>query len=251
MKGVKIQVPRYKEPPVKDMAICIPFFNPAEHVKLYMNLSLVLQTLTSAKIPWFVGEVAFMEKPWFFGDEPNVFRFRSTSYMFYKEQILNQMVQRLPEQYTKICILDGDILFEDPEWYSKVSMHLQKHTICQPFFHAWLLDPGFVTSICFTSCASTPSLCGYPGYVWAFDRKWILHHPLPEFAILGIGDFIFTKSIGSKHAIVESRFERLVPAIHKYIEMYTEETVSNLDITIYHLYYITHYTLQYIYNIDK
>ena len=245
MKCVKIQIPRYKEPLTKDMAICIPFFNPAEHVKLYMNLSLVLQTLTSAKIPWFVGEVAFMDRPWFFGDESNIYRFRSTSYMFYKEQILNQMIQRVPEQYTKICILDGDILFEDQDWYANLSEILDTSKICQPFFISWLLDATFITKDKYISAASTPNLCGHPGYVWGFDRKWITQYPLPEFAVLGIGDFIFLKLIGSKQAIVKSRFGQLLPSIEKYIESSTMEHPTFLKSTIYHLYHGTIQNRQY------
>lgn len=219
------------------MAVCIPFFNPAEHIKLYLNLSLILQTLTNAKIPWFVGEVTFIEKPWFFSEAHNIFRFRTQSYMFYKEQILNKMIQLLPSEFTKICILDCDVLFQNLEWYQKTSEILNTWKACQPFSDVQMLNSKYRMESQHSSAAKSKDLRGHPGFAWAFDRAWIQQHPLPEFAVIGSGDMAFLRAMGSKICMPETMFQSLLPLIDEYVKITPAIPITHVDGYIYHLYH--------------
>jgi hypothetical protein len=235
----KAGIPKpYTVPTKPDMAVCLCYFNPAGHVRLFQNLCTVLQMLTNAKIPWFLGELATKDTPWAFHASETIFQYRVNSYMWYKEQILNCVMARVPSHFTKLCILDGDILFEDPDWYVKTSACLETVPVCQPFSKLWLTDTQFKKTISHRAATAVPNLIGHPGTAWAFDRAWLTGHPLPEFAILGSGDNVFAQSIGSKFKIPECMFGCLLPPTNDYAAQFQTPTptsfVEGVAIHLYH-----------------
>lgn len=192
----------YIEPLVKDTAVLISFFNPAKFRRSVNNICYIIKILREKKIPCYVAECVFNdEKPQIPGADLVV---RSNSYMFYKEQLINKLEKVVPENYTKLVALDGDIMFDCPDWLDQISVSLDKYDIIQPYLKACWLTPdnkrvrswkygqsyALVNNIEITK----DNLHEYhPGFAWALRRDVFrkLGGLYPN-AIIGSGDSLFT-----------------------------------------------------------
>ena len=109
----------YIEPTVNDTAVLIAFYNPARFRRILNNVLYIMKILKEKNIPCFVAECVFN------GAAPQIqdatLVLHSNSYMFYKEQLLNKLEPHVPEQYTKVVALDGDIMFDTPDWIDQIS----------------------------------------------------------------------------------------------------------------------------------
>lgn len=179
----------YATPARHDMAVILVVFNPGSSVRIIQNLLLVKQKLETAGIPTYVAELAFPTQSHIFPPAANIFQFRSDSYLFYKENLINLAEQRIPPHFSKICTLDADIIFAQPDWYDKVSMQLDTHDLCQIFQTANYLDITFSAII-----KSDASILngGHPGFGWAARRSFFRTCGFPEFAVVGSGDAVLS-----------------------------------------------------------
>lgn len=192
----------YIEPTVNDTAVLIAFYNPARFRRILNNVLYIMKILKEKNIPCFVAECVFN------GAAPQIqdatLVLHSNSYMFYKEQLLNKLEPHVPEQYTKLVALDGDIMFDTPDWIDQISLALKKYDIIQPFDKACWLAPGneriknwkysYAYGIANGFKATEDNLHLYhPGFAWAFRRKTFrdLGGLYPN-AIIGNGDMLFT-----------------------------------------------------------
>lgn len=168
----------YATPATQDMAVLIVFFNPNPYHRLVQNVLTVKHLMESAGIPYFIAEMAFDDKPFLFNKAANIFQFRSDSYMFYKENLITSAEPLIPPQFTKLCLMDADILFDTPNWYSTISNTLNRVVVTQPFKRAYWLEPNYTINRFRTNSIDTPSsqMVDYEkehvGFLWAFDRTW-------------------------------------------------------------------------------
>jgi hypothetical protein len=123
--------------------------------------------------------------------------------MFYKEQLVNKLEKVIPEQYTKLAIIDGDILFDTPDWIDQISKKLETSDIIQPFSQAcWLTPdntkirskkPSYAIGLVNKKLAHPRSIHYYhPGFAWAFKRD--IFRRIGGFfdrAVVGNGDMLF------------------------------------------------------------
>ena len=221
--GCKVRPFPYDEPIIRDMAILIPFFNLTKSVRLIQNLLTVKYMLERANLPFYIGELAFNDAPFLLSPAENVHQFRSTSYMFYKENIITVLEKRVPASFTKLCILDADVWFGDPAWYSALSTSLNHVQTCQPFQEAVWLD------IDYTEMQRQPCLLkgGHPGFAWGIQRSVA---SLPEWAIAGQGDAVLAAAITNKE--LPSFLDYLKPVIRC-----EHLSSTHLDGTLYHMYH--------------
>ena len=103
----------YATPTTPDMAVLMTYFNPANSVRILQNFLQVRYFLQKAAIPLYTAELAFNESPFLLKDA--TVQFRTTSYMFYKENLIKLLTATIPTTYTKLCILDADIMFEQAD----------------------------------------------------------------------------------------------------------------------------------------
>lgn len=191
----------YIEPTVTDTAVLLAFYNPARFKRILRNMLYVIQSLKEKNIPYFIIECVFNGAAPEIPDATMVVK--SNSYMFYKEQLINKLETVIPEQYTKLVCMDGDIIFEIPDWVDKVSEALDKYDIIQPFNEACWLTPNN------TKIRSKKESYGvglsqnrvkpdktihmfHPGFAWAFKRE--IFRKIGGFfprAIVGNGDSLF------------------------------------------------------------
>jgi hypothetical protein len=202
-ESVEITIPLYAKPTRTDMAVILVYFNACEYKKLAQNLLLTYQTLVRADIPVFLVEHCFKDQvPLFKENGTTIFNTKSDSYMFYKENLINWIMPKIPEQYTKFYIMDCDLLFENESWYDDVSALLDTHDVVQPFKEAIWLDSDLKTidlkrdSFAYIhSINHIPNLSNHhPGFAWAARRDFIQPIGIFDLNILGAGDTIFCRS---------------------------------------------------------
>jgi hypothetical protein len=68
---------------------------------------------------------------------------RSPHQMWHKENLLNILMRRLPEDWEYVAWIDADIVFQRPDWAVETVHLLQHYKIIQLFSHAIDLGPRF------------------------------------------------------------------------------------------------------------
>lgn len=187
----RIKVPTYAVPVKKDLAVIIPFFNPTQSIRIIQNVLLTTNLMRAVGIPVFVAELMTGDDVAVFPEGPNNFLFRSASYMFYKENLFACVEKRLDTSYTKLLLLDSDILFEMPDWYDQLSVALESKEVIQPFESAHWLAADFRPSTSKQSVLVKHGVNTHSGFAWAFRRDWYAIAGICEHALVGGGDSLF------------------------------------------------------------
>lgn len=223
---------------MRDLAIVMVYWNPAFSTRLLQNLKIVCTALEKTDAPYWIGEVAFEERP-FELDGPRVLQWRSSSYMFYKENVFMRIVEMLPPEITKVMLLDADILFDRPDWYDATSKLLDRVDVCQPYSRAFCLGRDGSTEL--TKTAITSQALGHPGYAWAFRRDWLAQNPLCEHCVVGAGDGMLAVRLGLAPSSI-CPFSLTLSLMSRYPRV----RVGHLDGTIRHLFHGTGSNRQYV-----
>ena len=155
-----------------------------------------------AKIPYFIGEIKHdSDSEYLFSKSDNVFQYSSNSYMFYKENLIRVIEPLIPSCFTKICILDFDIFFDNPDWYFVISEKLNLVKIVQPFKTANYLNVDYSIFESRTNCVDNKTFepinykAEHTGFVWAFDRQWFSTYYFDDMIISGMGDTVLANNI--------------------------------------------------------
>lgn len=136
---------KYSIPECSDTAVCMCFFSPAGFQKPKQNFLHVEKLLRDAKIPTFTAEcVIGNQAPLLKNPTISV---KSDSCLFYKEQLYNLLVPKVPEQYTKLVFIDADIMFNKRNWIDQISKALDIYDVVQPFESAVFMSPMFGMNI--------------------------------------------------------------------------------------------------------
>jgi hypothetical protein len=191
---------QYTTPTKKDMAILLVFFNPANSIRIIQNLLTVKHSLERSAIPTYIAELAFEDQSFVFAPAENMLQVRSSSYMFYKENLIKALEPHIPATFTKLCMLDADIMFDTPAWYQHLSNQLDIVDVCQPFTKTVFLDIAFNPVYDRTNCVdSIVDLINWgkehAGHVWAFRRDWYTGAEMPDETVIGGGDEMVIRSL--------------------------------------------------------
>jgi len=186
-------IKKYQAPKQDNIAVCTVFFNAGKFIKPVMNQLYVANILKKSNIPHYTMELVYDGEEPFFSENETTFHVRANSYMFHKENLLNLLVSKLPEKYTKIVCLDGDVLFENEDWINDTIDKLDGYDVVVPFHDAYRIDPYYDTLF---ECAKTLLDLTYAvktttfsaGYAIAFNRRFFDQIGLYEYAIIGGGD---------------------------------------------------------------
>jgi len=241
--------PIYIPPQTTDTAVLIPFFNPAPFKRPLKNLLYILKCMRDKDIPCFVAECVFFDRrPEVPGADILV---RSNSVMFYKEQLINKLEAIVPEQYTKLVIIDSDVIFGSPDWLDQISNKLETVEVVQPFSTAcWLYPdntrirakkPSYGYALAHNLPKDPPNAY-HPGFAWAIRRE--LFRSIGGFydkAIAGNGDIMFVFSLMDNiHPLYLARYS---PCTLDTWNSYNDKvraikpSVSYLTMDIYHLFH--------------
>jgi hypothetical protein len=190
----------YTTPTKTDMAVILTYCNPANSVRILQNFLQVQHFLQKAHIPVYVGEVAFGTDAFLLKEA--AVQLRTSSYMFYKENLNKLVEQQIPAIYTKLCMMDANILFEQTDWYDTVQQKLDEVQVCQPFTSKTWLDIHFVKE------------SSSDDHVWAFQRAWYTTANLTDRTVVGASDFLFaepTESTTRVHSFYKEALSLTLP----------------------------------------
>jgi hypothetical protein len=189
---------RYATPTRNDIAVIVPFFSPAGFAQPLHNLRRVLGDLAAAGIPYYLAEMVYDEPL----TSPPHTLFYSKSPMFHKENLCNLMARQVPERYTKLVFLDGDIQFTREDWLDACSKVLDECDIATPMDEcSWGGSPGRpfsrpATSVLAVQGKSWTRGQSHPGFALAMTRKWFeASGGWYEESYLGSGDVCFWQGI--------------------------------------------------------
>lgn len=167
----------------------------------------------------YIVEVAYGERPFEVtrADNPRHLQMRTHTVMWHKENMINQMVERLPRDWKYVAWIDGDLKFMNPNIAFETIHQLQHHPVVQLFQSVVNLGPegqvisqhdGFCYQYQQNGYTVPANLTRYrvwhPGFAWACTRKaWDDMGGLIDFAILGAADHHM--ALGLVGAIDQSR----------------------------------------------
>lgn len=238
----------YNKPTKRDVLIIIPFFNPCNSVRMLQNLLLVRSKLEQSNIPFVIIHCLFPNSAPLGEETTKYMIVRSSSYAFIKENLGNIAINKYKEAYSKFLIHDCDIIYEDKDWYDKVSESLDEADIVQPYEVFKNLDKNFLD---FTKEGLSTfsvhhkqkdnvyvdSTKGHPGYLIAFTKDFWQTHCYPDENLIGGGDTLIC-SLALKKKLFENHnnANHMEYVYNKYIN--DKEIKTNfVNCTIYHLYH--------------
>jgi hypothetical protein len=201
----KIKLKMYNKPIINDMAVLLCYFNPCKYNRIIQNALTVKHLFDAAKIPYFIAEIKHNnDETYFFSSADNIFQYSSNSYIFYKENLINTLEKNISKEYSKICIIDFDIIFDNPDWYSIISDKLNNVSVTQPFKNAYFLNLDYSVLYNKTNCIDN-KITNYinyakehSGFIWAFKRDWFNNYNFDDKLISSFGDTLFANNITKK-----------------------------------------------------
>lgn len=117
---------------MKDIAVIIPHFNPQGYERPRENLRTVLAHLKEFPVDVHLAEVSFdgqrhFEQARYFIEATDDQR------IWQKERLINLVAEEIHPDYRCLVWLDGDCLFENPNWCFETLMELQYANIVQMY----------------------------------------------------------------------------------------------------------------------
>ncbi|MFI9318674.1 hypothetical protein ACIGXI_02640 [Kitasatospora aureofaciens] len=195
---------RYR--PRADICILTSYFNPCGYHSRRRNILSFLQFLDRSGAAWRCVECAFGDRPFELPAGEQVLQVRSNSVLWQKERLLNLLARTLPDRFSKLAWIDGDVFFSEPDWLARTSDLLTQYTVVQPFTEAIRLAAGqtayHLRGDALGSFAhrfhldpspqswSTYIDHGHTGYAWAGRRDWIEDQGLYDACLSGTGDHL-------------------------------------------------------------
>ena len=226
--------------PSKDMAIGLVIFNPAQSKKLIKNYYEMIQQFDKYKLPFFTLELVYGDKK---PEIPEAYHIPGKSVLFHKENLCRILETLIPSKFTKLVFLDADVLFDDQDWYWKLSKALDSYDAVQPFETCYWLDPEKKIMLERESVLKMSSKLWdskyHPGFAWGFRRSWYKKVGFFDYAVTGSGDTLSAIKWLDKN--VSPKFQSLpVPLLQKYNTFCPPEDkplISYLPGIIRHLYH--------------
>jgi hypothetical protein len=179
----------YSRPSRDDTAVIVCHFSPIGFRRPAENARRVVSDMRESGIPVYSIELVHE------GRKPELvdpdLRVSARSFMFHKENLMNLMLGRVPDKYSKVVFLDADVRFNDREWIDRVSVSLDGADIIQPM--EWCFWSSTRSKM---SAAEQLSRGGrldvghtHPGFATAARRDWLDRvGGLYDMAVVGNGD---------------------------------------------------------------
>ncbi len=195
--------------PMGTVACITTYFNPVGYRTRRENHAVFAESLEAQGVSLLTVELALGDDPFELPVSPNVLQLRGASRLWMKERLINAAVSRLPVHSTAFAWVDGDLLFADPSWFSRLVEQLETNDIVQLFERVVHLPPGHRryegeslgddTGLVAQAKQAPDWLerrragnlpFAVPGYAWAARRSLFADVGLYDRSILGNGDAI-------------------------------------------------------------
>jgi hypothetical protein len=202
--------PRGVEHLLPHFHVVLPISNPARYTVRYKLFLDFVKRLEAFGIePWVVevqqGLRAFAVTD---SSNPRHIQLRTEEELWYKEQMVNIGVRRLPDDWKYVAWIDTDVEFLNPEWVSETIHKLQDAHVVQLFQNALDMGPngeviqkhnGFMWSYWNGMPPGEHYAYWHPGFAWACTREaFDGMGGLIEHCILGSGDYFMARGLVGK-----------------------------------------------------
>lgn len=124
--------------------------NPARfktRYKLYREFE--RRMLENPVVELWTAEMAFGDRPFEITENDNIhhLQVRSTDELWQKENLLNLMVQKIPNDGNPVAFIDADVQFMRPDWAEETLQLLKHHQVIQMFSHTVDLDDNYTPAV--------------------------------------------------------------------------------------------------------
>jgi len=187
----------------KSLAIIACYFNYGGYKLIKDNYFKFKEGVERTGYELFTIEVAFDDKPFDLPAGPNTLQLRSNTVLWYKENLINVMVSKLPDYITKVAWIDADLLYSDDTWAQRAETLLDEYKIVQMFEYCEDLDSSgniiqIVKSV--ASLKQKIETCEdwrifRPGWAWAARRDFFTQVGLFDKHIMGSNDSWFVVTV--------------------------------------------------------
>lgn len=189
----------YLEPTNKDMLVVIPFFNPANSIRMTQNTLFVYSKMIAAKIPVVIVHCIFPNDSVLLQESETYLPLRSDSFAFVHCNITSIAIRKNLDKYNKFLMLDGDVLFSSPDWYTKLSNKLNEFEFVHPYQEMCYLNASFMPHrLCYPSKIYKNGPDSKQGFGFAFTKDFFVSVGLPEECLIGAADVNLLRIVDSK-----------------------------------------------------
>ena len=204
-------------------------------------------------------------------------RVNTTSTLWHKEALLNNIVRALPSEFRYIMWLDADVLFTNRNWMVDAVSELQRNRIVQLFEYCVHLEkdqskpdfnlheakdlmnckPPIRNSRLWRSFAANYVTTvysddhnydkhGHVGFAWGAQRRLLEDMPLYDKALVGGADHIIAHAAAGhmKHNCIKKSFTDDIDAINSWSLAFFNRTRGKLGFVKGDLYHIWHGALE-------
>ncbi len=185
--------------------VIVPINNYVQYKRRYELFREFCTQMTATEgVLLYIVEVALGERPFEVTqcDNPRHLQLRTDAVLWHKENMINQMVERLPRNWKYVAWVDGDVHFNNRHIAFETIHQLQHYSVVQMFQSVANMGPdgqiisthnGFCYEYAKNNYKVPSDLRQYcvwhPGFAWACTRKaWNDMGRLIDFAILGAAD---------------------------------------------------------------
>jgi hypothetical protein len=242
----------YKKPKKDDLAVCLVYFNGNKSKRILMNYLYVVEKLKISNIPYFTMEM--------YDDFPEIseaFHIKTDFILFQKERLCHLLEKHIPDKYSKLVFIDGDIVFDNVNWYNELSDKLNSFNVVQVFEKCIRLDITYTKIVNesltyilrkkFGNVKFAPNTrMGFsPGGAWGFQRPWFKKVGFFDGDVLGGSDTYSVLSWGITRDKYHypSFLERSIKEYKGLID--TVPSTDYLNTNIYHLWHGSQKNKQY------
>jgi hypothetical protein len=227
-------------------------FNPIEYENIVRNYWMFREDLEAQDIKLHTIELSFNGK--FEVEDAMHIEGTPKHIMWQKERLLNLLIEQLPPEYDKIAWLDGDILFNNKNWFEDAEKMLDEKPLIQLFEKGTATDANLdpVASMPSIAAAGLTATSARPGYAWAARREVIEKcGGLLDTHIMGGGDnMMYYAAMGMFSTFMLTRTNiEWRRAYLKWAAKFYREIHSNLGFIpgeAVHLYHGTYADRQYV-----
>lgn len=194
-----------------DLWLVTSYFNSHGYRTKRENYDRFRERIDGSGLNLLTVECAFGGAPFELPASPAVLRVAARDVMWQKERLLNVAVATLPPACRKVAWLDGDILFERPDWAVATARLLDDFPVVQLFDQAIRLPrghdayhgdgdvwPGFAAVVRRAPHRMTKgdfAAHGHTGFGWAARRDYLERHGLYDACIAGSGDHMMAHAV--------------------------------------------------------
>jgi hypothetical protein len=213
------------KPKTKMLYVITTYFNPMGYKSRYELHKNFVEHMSQFNVVLVVAEVAYRDQPFQVTNpnNSNHIQFRTVDLMWFKENLINIAVKRLPDDCEHVAWLDGDISFENLNWVDETIHALIAFTAVQLFETIKILGPDNQTQTMFPgfSFCHEPittdhphwHLCDeklkHPGFGWAYSKASLLAvDGLFDLSIIGGGDSYIAYSMLGNFKTMYARLKR-------------------------------------------